>query len=130
MYVFGCKLSLFRLCDSDFGITPVDDITIGITCAAFCFQIAHFIRQLSVFFLFFGYYFGELLLLFIFNSVVQFSSHIGGSQFSPGLFVFTKWRIFFYWYADSVLFLFTSVVFLVSSLFTPLNVLHTELRIY
>ena len=40
MYVFGCKLSLFRLCDIDFGITPVDDITIGITCAAFCFHIA------------------------------------------------------------------------------------------
>jgi len=32
---------LLRLCDSDFGITPVDDITIGITCAAFCFHIAH-----------------------------------------------------------------------------------------
>jgi len=30
-YVFGCKLSLFRLCDSDFGIAPVDDIAIGIT---------------------------------------------------------------------------------------------------
>jgi predicted branched-subunit amino acid permease len=41
MYVFGCKLSLFRLCDSDFGITAVDDITIGIACAAFCFHIAH-----------------------------------------------------------------------------------------
>ena len=41
MYVFGCQLSLFRLCDSDFGITPVDDITIRITCAAFCFHIAH-----------------------------------------------------------------------------------------
>ena len=41
MYVLGCKLSLVRLCDSDFGITPVDDITIGITCAAFCFHIAH-----------------------------------------------------------------------------------------
>ena len=41
MYVFGCKLRLVRLCDSDFGITPVDDITIGITCAAFCFHIAH-----------------------------------------------------------------------------------------
>jgi hypothetical protein len=39
IYVFGCKLSLFRLCDSDFGITPVDDITIGITCTAFCFHI-------------------------------------------------------------------------------------------
>ena len=41
VYVLGCKLSLVRLCDSDFGITPVDDITIGITCAAFCFHIAH-----------------------------------------------------------------------------------------
>jgi hypothetical protein len=40
MYVFGCKLSLFRLCDSDFGITAVDDITIGITCTVFCFHIA------------------------------------------------------------------------------------------
>ena len=39
--VLGCKLSVVRLCDSDFGITPVDDITIGITCAAFCFHIAY-----------------------------------------------------------------------------------------
>jgi len=31
VYVFGCRLSLFRLCGSDFGITPVDDITNGIT---------------------------------------------------------------------------------------------------
>jgi len=41
MYVFGCRLSLLRLCDSDFGITPVDDITIGITHTVFCFNIAH-----------------------------------------------------------------------------------------
>jgi len=41
MYVFGCKLSLVRLWDSDFGITPVDDIISGITCASFCFHIAH-----------------------------------------------------------------------------------------
>jgi len=41
IYVLGCDLSLVRLCDSDFGITPVDDVTIGITCAAFCFHIAH-----------------------------------------------------------------------------------------
>ena len=41
IYVFGCKLSLFRLCDSDFGITPVEDIIIGIICAAFCFHMAH-----------------------------------------------------------------------------------------
>ena len=41
IYVFGCKLSPVRLRDSDFGITPVDDITIGIICATFCFHIAH-----------------------------------------------------------------------------------------
>jgi len=34
IYVLGCKLRVVRLCDSDFGITPVDDITIGITFAA------------------------------------------------------------------------------------------------
>jgi hypothetical protein len=39
MYVFGCKLSLFRLCDSDFGITAVDDITVGITCTILCSHI-------------------------------------------------------------------------------------------
>ena len=41
LYVFGCRLSLVRLCGNGFGITPVDDITVGITCAAFCFHIAH-----------------------------------------------------------------------------------------
>ena len=41
IYVFRCKLSLVRLCDSDFGIIPVDDITIRITWAAFCFHIAY-----------------------------------------------------------------------------------------
>ena len=41
VYLFGCKLSVVRICNSDFGITPSDGITIGITCAAFCFQIAH-----------------------------------------------------------------------------------------
>ena len=41
IYVLGYRLSLVRLSDSDFGITPVDDNTIGITCAAFCFHIAH-----------------------------------------------------------------------------------------
>ena len=41
IYVLGCRLSLVTLCDSDFGITPADDITVGITCAAFCFHIAH-----------------------------------------------------------------------------------------
>ena len=41
IYVLGCKLSVVRLCDSDFGITAADDITVGIACAAFCFHIAH-----------------------------------------------------------------------------------------
>jgi hypothetical protein len=41
IYVLGCKLSGFRLCNSGFGITAVDDITIGITCTAFCFHIVH-----------------------------------------------------------------------------------------
>jgi hypothetical protein len=41
IYVFGCKLSLVRLWDGDFGVTPVDGITIGFTCAAFCFHMAH-----------------------------------------------------------------------------------------
>ena len=41
IYIFECKLSLVRLCDSDFGIIPADGITIGITCAAFCFHMAH-----------------------------------------------------------------------------------------
>jgi len=38
---WGAGLILVRLYDSDFRITPVDDITIEITCAAFCFHIAH-----------------------------------------------------------------------------------------
>ena len=41
MHVCGCKLSIFRLYDSDFEITPVNYITIRITCTAFCFYIAH-----------------------------------------------------------------------------------------
>ena len=42
IYVLGCRLSLVRLCNSDFGITPVDDdIIIGVTCAAFFFHMAH-----------------------------------------------------------------------------------------
>jgi hypothetical protein len=54
IYVFGCKLSLFRLCDSDFGITPVDDITIGITCTVFCFHIALISFATSRYFSFFS----------------------------------------------------------------------------
>ena len=41
VYMYWSASCLVRLCDSDFGITPVDDITVGITCAAFCFHIAH-----------------------------------------------------------------------------------------
>jgi len=41
MYVLGCRLSLFRLCGSDFGITAVDGITNGITWAVFCFHMPH-----------------------------------------------------------------------------------------
>ena len=40
VYISGCRLSLFRLCGNGFGVTPVD-ITNGITCAVFCFHIAH-----------------------------------------------------------------------------------------
>ena len=42
------KLSLFRLCDSDFGITPVDDVTIVITCAAFCLLLLLLLLLLSL----------------------------------------------------------------------------------
>ena len=56
MYVLGCKLRLVRLCYSDFGITPVIDITIGITCAAFWFHIAR-ISFASSWYLFCYYYY-------------------------------------------------------------------------
>jgi hypothetical protein len=29
--VFGCRLCLFKLCDSDFGIIPVAELTTGTT---------------------------------------------------------------------------------------------------
>jgi len=67
MYVLGCKLSLVRLCDSDFGITPVDDSTIGITCAAFCFHIAHVIIIIIIII---------IIILFISASSVQDPSAI------------------------------------------------------
>ena len=35
VYVFGCRLSLFRLSESDFGIIVVDNITIRITFTCF-----------------------------------------------------------------------------------------------
>jgi len=40
--VFGCRLSLVRLCDSNFGITSVDDITIWISCAAFAYYYYYY----------------------------------------------------------------------------------------
>jgi hypothetical protein len=63
-YALGCKLSRFRFCDNDFGITPVDNITIGITFAAFCFHITHstyFMRQFLGFVLFVDYCFGQIM---------------------------------------------------------------------
>ena len=41
VYAFVFELNLVRLCESDFGITLVYDTAIGITCADFCFHIAH-----------------------------------------------------------------------------------------
>jgi hypothetical protein len=57
IYVLGCKLSLVRHCDSDFGITPIDDITIGIICAAFCFHIAHISFATSWYLYYYYYYY-------------------------------------------------------------------------
>ena len=54
IYVLGCRLSLVRLCDSDFGITPVEDITIEITCVAFCFHKAHLLSLLLLLLLLLG----------------------------------------------------------------------------
>ena len=42
IHILGCKLSLFRLCDSYFGIIPADDNIIGINLATFCFLIASY----------------------------------------------------------------------------------------
>ena len=39
-------------CDSDSGITPVDDITVGINCAAFCFH--------NYYYYYYYYYFLQL----------------------------------------------------------------------
>jgi hypothetical protein len=41
VYMYWGASCLVRLCGSDSEITAVDDITIGITCAAFCFHITH-----------------------------------------------------------------------------------------
>ena len=59
IYVFGCKLSLSRLCDSDFGIIPVDDRD-HLCCILFPHN-TYLIRQFLVFFSFVGYCFGEIM---------------------------------------------------------------------
>ena len=56
IYVLRCKLSVVRLCNSDFGITAVDDITIGITCAAFCLHIAHISFDSTYYYYYYYYY--------------------------------------------------------------------------
>jgi hypothetical protein len=55
VYMYWGAGFLVTVCDNDSGITPVDYITIGITCAAFCFHITHFIRQFLVLLLYFYY---------------------------------------------------------------------------
>jgi len=47
IYVFGCKLSLVRLCDSDFGITPVGDIIIIIIIVFLCVSARFLFSVLS-----------------------------------------------------------------------------------
>jgi hypothetical protein len=62
VYVLGCRLSLIlRLCGSDFGITPVDDLTNGISWVVLLPHSTYFIRQFLVFVLFIGYCFGEIM---------------------------------------------------------------------
>jgi len=89
MCVFGCKLSLVRLCDSDFGITPIGDITIGITCAAFCFHMANisfvsswYLFCLSVIVLARLYVFGTAMsikkVFFVFLFIKVMSGHLKG----------------------------------------------------
>ena len=72
VYVLGCKLSLVRLCDGDFVITPVDDITIRITCVAFRFHLL------------------LLLLLLLLSSSSSSSSNFSLLSFG--------WEIFTYYY--------------------------------
>ena len=59
MYVLGCRLSHFRLCGSDFGITAVDDITNGIT--VLLPHSTYFIHQFLGFVLFIGCCYGEIM---------------------------------------------------------------------
>jgi hypothetical protein len=105
MYVLGCRLSFFKLCGSDFGITPVDDITNGITWVVFCFHTAHisfagswYLFCLSVIFWRNYVYLGQLCLsrrcslffylfiIIIITIVIVFSCHrhfLSGNSLEP-----------------------------------------------
>ena len=90
IYVFGCKLSLFRLCGSDCGITAVDDITIGIPCAAFCFHIAHISFAIS------GYLFCLSVIVLARLCVLGTAMCTGDSYVYWGqLCLSNRWSLFF-----------------------------------
>ena len=88
IFVFVCTYSgasqvFLRLCDSDFGITPVDDITVY-QCHFSCILLPHstyFIHQFLVFVLFVGYCFGEITCIrdgYVYqNAVLCFLIHEG-----------------------------------------------------
>ena len=74
MYTFGCKLSLVRLCVSDFGITSVDDHL----CCLLLPHSTYFIRQFLVLVLFVGYCFGEIMCIWdssVYQGVQCFRIH-------------------------------------------------------
>jgi hypothetical protein len=127
MYVFGCRLSLFRLCDSDFGITAVDDITIGITWAVFCFHIAHisftnswylfclssivlarlclfgtavFMKKVLFFFLTHKSYVRSVKVYFLSVSTlrVQYSLKLSFSRTLVGVYLYSTWYYYYYYY--------------------------------
>ena len=119
VYVFGCKLSLVRFCYSDFGITPVDDITIGIACAAFFFHKAHislasswYLFCLSVIVLARLCLFGTAMYIkkvfFVFLHVKVMSGRLKGIvlsvsmlrfQYSPEIFIlqYIGWNVLIIW---------------------------------
>jgi hypothetical protein len=77
MYVLGCRLSLFRLCGNDFGITAVDGITNGITGVVFCFHIAHISFAISWYlFVFISYCFGEIVYFIIIIIIIYLFTEI------------------------------------------------------
>ena len=108
--LFGCKLSPFRFCGSDFGITPVHDITIGITWAAFCFHIAHILFAsfgiCSVCRLLFwrDYIIYLLLYIVVDGDDGTSSSNIWGNCFYLNLFRFIYMNLMILWIQISVYF--------------------------